>query len=380
MTPSLGDALASLGRNVEGGLHHGAQLYVSHCGTALINDAVGTRDGVRPMSSATMVPWMCAGKPLTSIAIGRLVDAGRLGFDDPVSTHIPEWVEAAERGVTIRHLLTHTVPFVGDVAVGTFATSWERIIRRIIGTPFDPGADPGTVARYTVLSSWYLLGEIIQRVSGDSIVDHIHNEVIAPLGLGDCSLGVDGIDASAELAELFDTTSGRPRPSFLIVASGTGLASPGLGAWGTAEALGRLYEQLVTIRSGLWDVAAAGEAPIAPETLSVMTSAARENLHCAIYASNIEWGLGFITDRRIFCGRRSGPSSFGHDGRNASIAFADPDHDLVISIVTNGMPRPTRSWRRFRNVIESVYDELGIEPRRSREPSELPAAELGDGG
>lgn len=374
MGAPLDDAVAALARNVESGLHSGAQLYVSCRGEVMTDAAVGTRDGVAPMTTSTLVPWMCAGKPLTSIAIGRLVDLGLLEFDTPVVDVIGEWAQAGEYGVTVRHLLTHTVPFTHDVAVGTFATSWERIITRITRSRLEPGIEAGSAARYTVLTGWFALGEVIQRVTGEEIRDHLERHVITPLGLDPCHVGINRLDRSAvEIAELYDTSSGAPRPSFLVAASGTDdLPSPGLGTWGNASALGQMYERLLAIRAGATD---RGTSTLRADTLHEMTTTARELLHCSVYASNVEWGLGFVSDRRLFCGPRSGAGSFGHDGRNASIAFADPDNDLVVSVVTNGMPRPTRSWRRFRTVIELVYDAVGVPQRQraldraSREPS-----------
>lgn len=348
--PAAG-ALDVLRRGVESNLHVGGQLYVSRRGEVVCDDAVGTADGQRPLDPATAMPLLCAGKPFTSVAVGIAVDRGQLAFDQPVVELIEEWDEARAVDLRLSHLLTHSVPFPGDPAVGTFAADWPRIVQRVTRTRLDRSPAPGELARYTVLSSWFLLGEILQRVTGRDIVDLLRDEVIEPTGSLPCSLRTP---SEANRSLLFDTSAGTPTPSFLLAGSETGdVPSPGLGMWGTASALGRFYEELLAVGRGDRSVPL-----ICPATLATMTTTHRRGLACPVYASSVEWGLGFVTDGRVVGGRESGPRNFGHDGRHAGLAFADPDRDLVVVILTNGMPRPARSWRRFRAMVDAVYREL----------------------
>jgi CubicO group peptidase (beta-lactamase class C family) len=48
-------------------------------------------------------------KPMTAAGLMLLVQEGRLGLDDPVAKHLPEFAGADRAKVTVRHLLTHTV-------------------------------------------------------------------------------------------------------------------------------------------------------------------------------------------------------------------------------------------------------------------------------
>src|SRR5436853_448088 len=73
------------------GQQAGAQLYVSLHGHTLVDAACGeARPGVS-MTSDSVVPWLSAGKPLLSMALGRLWEKGALEIDDPVVLYVPEF-------------------------------------------------------------------------------------------------------------------------------------------------------------------------------------------------------------------------------------------------------------------------------------------------
>ena len=90
------------------GLHLGGQLYVSIGGRVVADQGLGEARPGEAMTREHLVPWMSAGKPVTAVAIGRFWDAGKLGLDDPVKRHLPEFAAHGKSDITIRHLLTHT--------------------------------------------------------------------------------------------------------------------------------------------------------------------------------------------------------------------------------------------------------------------------------
>ncbi len=75
-----------------------------------------------------------------------------------------------------------------------------------------------------------------------------------------------------------------------------------------------------------------------------------------------EYGLGFMTDLAHHAfGPVCSPSSFGHSGNvGSSFAFADPEHDLAVAVVFNGIVDSESSFLRRPAVVGSLYHDLGL--------------------
>jgi CubicO group peptidase (beta-lactamase class C family) len=60
-----------------------------------------------PAKPETVFQTGSVGKQFTAMAVMMLVDEGKLGLDDPISKYFPD-APATWKGITVRHLLTHT--------------------------------------------------------------------------------------------------------------------------------------------------------------------------------------------------------------------------------------------------------------------------------
>ena len=144
-------------------------------------------------------------KPLTSAAIMKLVEEGKLDVDlsDPVAPFISDLVPAAGASIdprweqiTIRHLLTHTGgwdrtkpnggfdpmdrPIIAANAVGApVPASAETLIRYMKGLPLD--FNPGEKYAYSNFG-YAILGRIIERLSGMPYEDYVRTRVLLPVG------------------------------------------------------------------------------------------------------------------------------------------------------------------------------------------------------
>ena len=149
-------------------------------------------------------------KPITAVAIMKLVEEGKLDLDDrvapliadlapaPGATVDPRWEQ-----ITIRHLLNHTggwdrdkpdggfdpmfQPAIAAAAVGAPApASAETIIRYMKGMPLD--FNPG--AKFVYSNFGYdILGRVIERVSGMPYEDFVRARVLEPVGANRTRLG-----------------------------------------------------------------------------------------------------------------------------------------------------------------------------------------------
>lgn len=140
--------------------------------------------GSAPMLANAQFNIGSAGKMWTAVSIAQLVDAGKVGLDDPIGRHIDGLTKEAS-AVTIRQLLTHSggmgnffVP--ENLAVMERAKSLSELKPLILAEK--PMFTPGTRSQYSN-SGFLLLGLIIERASGQSYADYLQKNIFAPAGM-----------------------------------------------------------------------------------------------------------------------------------------------------------------------------------------------------
>ncbi|HVR35911.1 MAG TPA: serine hydrolase domain-containing protein [Methylomirabilota bacterium] len=350
------------------GLHPGAQIYVSLRGRPLLDAALGEARPGHPMRSDTPTLWMSSGKPLTAIAIAELIDQGRISLD----THVVEWIPGFDKGgkgsITVRHLLTHTAGFrSADPLPGNLP--WDETIRRVREAPLEPGWEPGHKAGYQLASSWFILGEIVQRIVGRPLSDHLREAIMLPAGMADSWVGMPAEryhDYGARIAWMFQTGAGESSPlSTHNSEEAVTACRPGSNGRGPVRELGRFYEHLLKARQPegqpCWRVTSA--------TLEAFTSRQRIGLFDETFRHVIDWGFGFIIDSNRY-GRETVPygygpycseETFGHGGSQSSSAFADPGNGLVVAWALNGMPGEPKHQKRARAIQKAIYEDLGLD-------------------
>jgi D-alanyl-D-alanine carboxypeptidase len=142
-------------------------------------------DGV-PVRPDTRFNLGSINKALTTVAILRLAQEGRLRLDDPVGTHVRGLSDEIARKVTIRHLLQHRGG-VGDyLSDPQFAASPARFrtVDALLGLMRDRPLDfePGSGQRYSN-SGYVLLGAVIESLTGRAYHDVIDEWVLKPSGM-----------------------------------------------------------------------------------------------------------------------------------------------------------------------------------------------------
>ncbi|MGI8547001.1 MAG: serine hydrolase domain-containing protein [Gemmatimonadaceae bacterium] len=122
-------------------------------------------------------------KQFTAAAIMRLVEQGKLHLDDDVRPFFPNF-PFGSRHVTVRQLLTHTSGIANyTVHLDRFQRehlSHDSLLAKVNDKPFD--FEPGSASRYSN-TGYYMLGVIIEKVSGRSYKDYVQQEFFTPLGL-----------------------------------------------------------------------------------------------------------------------------------------------------------------------------------------------------
>jgi CubicO group peptidase (beta-lactamase class C family) len=102
-----------------------------------------------------------------------------------------------------------------------------------------------------------------------------------------------------------------------------------------------------------------GARVLMPPTVEAVTARHRVGLFDETFHCRCDWGLGVAVDN-FAMGRHASPRAFGHGGALSSYAFADPEHDLVAVVQTNGMCASDDHYRRLDEFMTAVYVDVGI--------------------
>jgi D-alanyl-D-alanine carboxypeptidase len=125
-------------------------------------------------------------KSFTAAAILKLEAQGRLGLDDPLVRHLPDYT--ASSAITLRHLLTHTSGIADYVDVSGFGTRQAEaktpaeLVAAFAGLPLEFA--PGSQWSYSN-SGYFLLGLVIEKITGRTYADFLQAEITGPAGLRD---------------------------------------------------------------------------------------------------------------------------------------------------------------------------------------------------
>ncbi|HEY3382773.1 MAG TPA: exo-beta-N-acetylmuramidase NamZ domain-containing protein [Vicinamibacterales bacterium] len=118
----------------------------------------------------------------TTTSIMMLVEDGRLRLSDRVAAYIPGFERYGKADITIRHLLTHVSGLRPDLDMSMEFASYDEAIARAIEEV--PTASPGRRFAYSDIN-FFLLGEVVHRVSGQSLDQFARTRIFEPLGMRD---------------------------------------------------------------------------------------------------------------------------------------------------------------------------------------------------
>ncbi len=368
------------------GLHPGAVVHVRQNGKIVADFAVGAADWA---ADTTLRPdhrilWLSAGKPLTALAVGILSDRGRVSFDAQVCNYISEFAGNGKDDITVRHLLSHTHAY-RPPRLDWPRMSRDQVIEQICHAIPIKGETPGQYAAYDPQSGWYLLSEIVERVTGQLFHEFVKAEVLEPLGCHHASIGMDADKWTAarqagELAVLYDTTRAARERINLGVEDGhfneasvaqwvgddaqrASAHNPGGGSIGTASDLAALYQCLLDDGK-----TPTGAHLLRNSTVEEMTTRQRIGMKDHSFMQVVDWGLGFLINSSRYgatmdpygYGQHASDKTFGHGGMQSSSAYADPENGMAVAIIFNGLPGEPKHQKRVYEANSALYRDLGL--------------------
>jgi CubicO group peptidase (beta-lactamase class C family) len=351
------DAVTRLYRS---GVHPAISLCLRREGAVVLNRAIGHARGVGPgepesaprllAAPETLFCIYSASKAVTAMVVHMLDERGELHIGDRVSDYIPGYAKHGKEAITIAHVLSHRagVPNLpGEVLDPEKADDRELILGALCEAR--PARRPGKALAYHAVSGGFILGEIVERVTGRNIRAVLEDEILRPLGIEHCSYGVapedlgrvahaygTGLPVLPPLSMLLERALGVPvdrvievgnDPRFLtaVVPSGNVVTS--------APELSRFFELLR--RGGELD----GVRVLEPRTIR---RACTEHSYREIdftLGFPTRYGLGVMLGAKVLS--IYGPDTeeaFGHLGFTNMIGWADPQRALAGALLTSGKP------------------------------------------
>ncbi|HYE30703.1 MAG TPA: serine hydrolase domain-containing protein [Methylomirabilota bacterium] len=174
---------AAISGTIQSNLTPGVVLWIERQGLSYVK-AYGNR-AVDPEREEMTVETIFDAASLTKVmatgpAILALIEDGKVGLEDPVSKHLPEFTGEGRDAITIRHLLTHTSALPAGIGGPLDWEGHAAGIKKAIAQK--PTAAPDTLFRYSDVN-FILLGGIIESASGISQDAFCEQRLFAPLGM-----------------------------------------------------------------------------------------------------------------------------------------------------------------------------------------------------
>ena len=304
-----------------------AQLCVVRDGQVVLDRAVGCR----PDS----LFWIfSASKPFVALLVHLLAQRGELSLDDRVATHWPRFGQRGKEAITVRQVLQHRsgLAVARSAALDALAmTDWDRSVRHI--EQARPSWPPGQVA-YHYISYGFILGELVRRVTGVGVPEFLAAEFLGPLGLRDIHLGLPGQLWTRHVPIRGQGLAGRVSQVYANRRDVRQAVIPAAGISATARDLARIYQALLC--GGELD----GVRILAPATIEQARQPSSHGELDRFLRLPMWWsqgfqlgGLGPAAARPM--GHLADPQTFGHNGSNCCLAWADPARRLVFVYLTD---------------------------------------------
>jgi CubicO group peptidase (beta-lactamase class C family) len=356
--PAFAPVAEELDRVVAADGQGGGAVAVYHRGRKVVDVWAGSRDAAgTPWDPDTLAVSFSTTKGVTSTALHLCVDRGLIDYDDRVAKHWPEFAANGKEAITVRQVLCHEAGLYDFTAIASRpedALDWDRMMRGI--EQMRPAYEPGTENAYHAVTFGWLVGELVQRVSGMKFSEFIEQELASALDLDGCYIGLPSSEAT-RVAELispdYSATLDRDPDEFVALAASMGftvhpeiirralppfiveggaldpVSAPvpaGNGCF-TARSLARLYAALAG--GGEID----GIRLLGEETIR-RAGEVQNTRPDLVLAFPMQWRLGY---HGVFTAAGVIDTAFGHNGLGGSGAWADPARDLSVGYTLNAL-------------------------------------------
>lgn len=358
---------AAFTRNLDEGLDLGASCAVYLDGEPVVDVWGGWVDEARstPWAQDSIVNVWSTTKTMAALCALMLADAGELDFGASVVRYWPEFGAGNKGDVEVRHVMGHTAGLSGwsEPITAEDLYDWEKATRLLAAQA--PWWPPGTASGYHALTQGYLVGELVRRITGQTIGRFFAEQVAAPLG-ADFFIGTpESADARVvpvvppeRLASIREEDAPLALRTFLnpLLPAETSRSVP----WRRAEipaANGHGNARSVAAVHSV--LACGGEA----NGVRLLSAAGCERVFeeqadgkDLVLGVPIRFGMGFGLSGELLPG---GPRTCFWGGWGGSIVVADLDARICVAYVMNKMGSGLVGDDRGASVVRAAFEALG---------------------
>ena len=329
-----------------------AQVAAYHRGELVVDLWAGPQtagDSVMGIYSST--------KGIAHLIVAQLVQEGVLDLDQKVSHYWPEFGVAGKSEILLRELLSHQAGLVGANAGFTIEElADERVVAERLGAQ-RPFWRPGTASGYHALVIAALSGEVVRRVTGQTVQSLFATRLRDPYKL-DLYLGLPGdqdhrflpaepmVLTPERLADLAATATApnslsgiafnRHHPQNREVWELPNLPvirSHGPGSFGgvaAARGLAKLYSAVISPTDGM-------DPLLTPDTAAAFAQIQYTGWDLVLRQQKA-WAVGFQSSSEVY--PTLGQGAFGHSGAGGQQALADPRNELSYAFLRRRFAYP----------------------------------------
>jgi len=287
---------------------------------------------------------------VTTSAAEMLWQQDRLNLDAPVSRYLPEFLAVAKSDpnpswrarITVRNLMLHDAGLPATVQFFKDTKGYEAIMAKVMATPLE--YEPGTRVVYSDLSIM-LLGEIVHRLTGQTLDVFAKQNIFDPLGMAH-SMFNPPRRLRSNIAPTEDDTTYRHRLVWGEVHDENAWAMGGVaghaGLFSTAGDLS-IFAQMM-LNGGIY----AHRRLLNRSTIAMFTQ--RDDIGDSARA--LGWD---VVEPSGSTGKYFSQQAYGHLGFTGTSIWIDPTKDLFVILLTNRV-NPTRANEKIREVRPALHN------------------------
>jgi CubicO group peptidase (beta-lactamase class C family) len=332
----------------------GGAMLIVHRGETVFREAFGVADLAtgRPFTVDAPCRLASVTKPFTATLFARLVEEGRLAWDDPVDKFLPEFAALevrgqgrAKRAPLIRELLSHTAGFPGndERRAGAVDIPPESTLAEVAASLARAGLvrEPGSGYAYSGFG-YMVAGRVAEVATGREFSALLHEKLLAPIGADQVVFSPSATAAlRARLPVMYDRTDGRLVPAAPAGREDAGVKfpNPGGGLVATLDDVGR-FLRLHRDRG-----VAVGTPLLQPASLRALYTRQPATIREG-------YGLGF---NLLQTGVDGVADRVQHAGASGTLALIDFQRDLIVVVLTQV---PTKQRLPFGNRLSQAVDSV----------------------
>lgn len=359
-----------IAEDIAAGRYFGAVLAIARAGQLGLHEAIGHADAAasRALRLDSVFSIFSVTKAITNVLVLRAIELGRFALTTRISDLVPEFSGGLRNQITVHHLLTHTsgLPIVFAIKPDMYIDRLDEVVAAVCAH-IQPAEPPGERVAYSPLANHALLGEALRRTDPKrrSYRAIVHDDLLAPLGMGDSSVGLRRDLRARHVVPDF-------RGNFPITHPGHSNLGPNgafeeedaempwVGLASTVPDLLRFAEMLR--RGGELD----GSRILSPAMLELATRNWTGEKPNELYKALFEqrgWppapaylGLGFALRGTAMChhlyGTLTSPGTFGNYGAGSALYWVDPARELTFVCLSAGVMNSLDNIERFQRLSD----------------------------